>query len=94
MRERLDLNGIKGLNEEVAGLIPSLIQGLGEDPRCVARLTVEIDFQAQPDSGLRIEYRIRQEFPARSMLARRDLVEGIEFEDPTGQLSLFPEVSA
>jgi len=94
MRKRLDLNGIKGLNEEVAGMIPSLIQGLDEVPQCVARLTVEIDFQAQPDSGLRIEYRIRQEFPARSMLARRDLIEGVEFEDPTGQLSLFPEVSA
>ena len=91
MKERLDLNGIKGLNEEVAGMIPSLIQGLGEDPQCVARLTVKIDFRAQPDSGLRIEYRIRQEFPARSMLARRDLVEGVEFEESTGQLPLFGE---
>lgn len=94
MKERLDLNGIVGLNEEVARLIPSLVQRLGDDPQCVARLTIEIDFQAQPDSGLRIEYRIRQEFPARSMLARRDFVEGVEFEEPTGQLPLFPEVSA
>ena len=94
MRERLDLNGIKGLNDGVARLIPSLIQGLGEDPQRVARLTIEIDFQVQPDSGLRIAYRTRQELSARSMLARRDLIEGVEFEDPTGQLPLFPEVSA
>lgn len=91
MRERLDLNGIKGLNGEVAGLIPSLIQGLGEDPQRVARLTIEIDFQAQPDSGLLIAYRTRQEFPARSMLARQDLIEGVASEDPAGQLSLFGE---
>ena len=91
MRERLDLNGIKGLNDEVARLIPSLIQGLGEDPQRVARLTIEIDFQVQLDSGLRIAYRTRQEFPARSMLARRDLVEGVASEDPVGQLPLFGE---
>ena len=94
MTERLDLNGIVGLKEEVARLIPSLVQGLGEDPQRVARLTIEIDFQVQPDSGLRIAYRTRQELSARSMLARRDLIEGVEFEDPTGQLPLFPEVSA
>ena len=94
MKERLDLNGIVGLNDEVARLIPSLVQRLGDDPRRVARLTIEIDFQAQPDSGLCIAYRLWQEFPALSMLARRDLIEGVEFEDSTGQLSLFPEVSA
>lgn len=94
MKERLDLNGIVGLNDEVARLIPSLVQRLGEDPRRVARLTIEIDFHVQPDSGLRIAYRLWSEFPALSMLARRDLIEGVEFEDPTGQLSLFPEASA
>lgn len=94
MKERLDLNGIVGLNDEVARLIPSLVQRLGEDPRRVARLTVEIDFHVQPDSGLCIAYRLWSEFPALSMLARRDLIEGVEFEDPTGQLSLFPEASA
>lgn len=91
MREKLDLNGIKGLNDEVTRLIPSLIQGLGEDPQRVARLTIEIDFHVQPDSGLRIAYRLWSEFPALSMLARRDLIEGVAFEDPTGQLSLFGE---
>lgn len=94
MKERLDLNGIVGLNDEVARLIPSLVQRLGEDPRRVARLTIEIDFHVQPDSGLRIAYRLWSEFPALSMLARRDLIEGVAFEDPTGQLSLFPEASA
>lgn len=91
MKERLDLNGIVGLNEEVARLIPSLVQRLGEDPQRVARLTVEIDFHVQPDSGLRIAYRLWQEFPALSMLVRRDLIEGVAFEEPAGQLSLFGE---
>ena len=77
MREKLDLNGIAGLNEEVEALLPGLINSLGSDKYHTAKLKIEVEFRLQPDSGLQVTYKTRQEYPPRSILARRDLIDGV-----------------
>ena len=94
MKGSFDLNSIPGLNEEVRSVIPGLINSLDKDSPHTASLMVELTFKALPDSDVLISWQTLPVFASRAVVARRDLMAGINSDAEREQLLLWPGADA